>query len=352
LYVASGSALWQYTRPGSKKGKWRKTSKQPGGRILQIASTEDSLYALCYDNKDLNNKTIKKITKKGGSWAKVNVDTANYNIIQNIFSAGDTLFISAAMETKEKNDILYFIFYITDSGEEGRLGDGEIKGAVYDGTDFFICTITEREIKNKDTTFSNIIRIDGNTMEIKKTIEKENIIFMNIIDLKDNNNTIVSITREGKSGKEARNGKIYTVNKTENTVSEYDSRISFGNRFPTGALALYQSDSNKRLLLAGRQDLLQYTTDSGYTYGYLELEIGDKGIVSSKFKEPGDKAPSTVSDYELFKTTIGKYPVNYIIQTPENIDKDRTLFASTQKNGVWSYRKRDGKWQWNAEEKD
>jgi hypothetical protein len=106
------------------------------------------------------------------------------------------------------------------------------------------------------------------------------------------------------------------------------------------------------MLLAGRQDSLSYSFTYGYTYGYLELELDTNGIKSGKnFIEPGKESVSTVNlgENERFQSTIGKNPVSYLFQVPPAIDANMILFASTQKNGVWSYRDRDGLYQWNAE---
>jgi hypothetical protein len=137
----------------------------------------------------------------------------------------------------------------------------------------------------------------------------------------------------------------------------------------TGALTIWTNpdNENERLLLAGRQDTHAASVDTGYTYGYLELELdaaGSSGIKDkSEFEEPGIRDVSSVDkgDNERYKSTIGKHPVKFLFQAPESVDppeKDNlgsilypgmTLFASTQQNGVWSYRERDGMKQWNAE---
>ena len=82
----------------------------------------------------------------------------------------------------------------------------------------------------------------------------------------------------------------------------------------------------------------------------MELEFEAlSGTIIGNYTEPGINALSTVNtgDNEHYKSSIGKYPVNHIFQANDGI-----LFASTQKNGVFSYRQRgrNNDWQWNAEE--
>jgi hypothetical protein len=93
------------------------------------------------------------------------------------------------------------------------------------------------------------------------------------------------------------------------------------------------------------------TTSSGYTNGYLEIEITNGAVTSaSAVHEPGIGSVTSASNNERYTSGIGKYPVNFIFQAPKGIDTEMTLFASTQTQGLWSYRERDGEWQWNAEE--
>ncbi|MDR1870117.1 MAG: hypothetical protein LBQ82_09055 [Treponema sp.] len=327
VYVASGIVLYQYTGTtrGSSEPKWY-TAKKINGRFLQIASTEKYLYILHYSDTNPNKKTIEKMDETG-NWTPVNVNTGSFNNIQNIYSANDTLFISAANVSNSAES--YSFFYFSDAGVGGLLGSGEIKGAAYDGTDYYICT--------KEGVISIIDEAMDPTKDSKSSLE-----FTGLINLEDNNKTIAAITRDGV---------LYTVNKTTGGVSPLN--VSFDNgRYSTGALAIWRDRNyTPRLLLAGRQDALEYSTDSGYTYGYMELRLDNNGPVGN-FSEPGKNPITSDPDNDQFKSTIGKYPVNYILQTPIYIDSNMRLFASTQKNGVWSYKTRNGVPQWNAEADD
>jgi len=354
LYTASGTKLWHYKefpeKENEKDYRWEEHPVTPSDgteKIMQIASTSKYLYALCYDDENSRIKiTLKKLV--GSNWEPIEFDV-NDSSIQRIFTVYDTLFAGVRIE----NSTLYHIYYINENentlskkltyiDDEGETADvsGELSGAVFDGNGtYYICTRRGGIYKTSSLSDENTaILVSGS----------DNVDFTGIIGLQDKSNTIIAITRQG--------GVLYTVNDSVTRTG-----ISMESRFSsTGALALWidKDDASRRLLLAGRQDSLEYTTNSGYTYGYLELELDEYGIKSGKsFKEPGANPardnpppPSTVDDNELFITTIGKYPVNYIVQTPDSIDREKVLFASTQQNGVWSYRVRKGTPQWNAED--
>ena len=342
MYTASGSRLYRYTGTSSLgAGNWDRSTPPPGGRILQIASTSEFLYALVLENQNSNRTAIKRFNNT--LWQNIEDSSTQTRTINYIFAADDTLFVGAA--TGNSHVILYVDkdeADITSAIKELKLdGDivaaGEIRGAVFDGTNYYICTRNRGVYKVND--FSQEALQLPNPMDDEG--EERRINYTGIISLDDNNNTILLI---------ARNGEIFTIN---NSVIESKGNLGGHIRLATGALAIWidKEDSSRRLLLAGRQDSLVYTIDSGYTYGYLELELDENGIkTDATFKEPGMPGLSSVFDNDRYKSTIGKHPVNFIFQAPNGIDDNMTLFASTQKSGVWSYRERGGVPQWNAEE--
>jgi len=344
MYVASGNNLFVYKK-GTDQMYWDKEA-QPGGNILQIAATGSYLYALCSTDQNNNGKTvIKRFDKDNSSWHKTDGIIENLSKVHNIFAAGDKLFITATASTSTSNNISYTILYIDNSGtvnelittDTDRNDTGELNGAAFDEESYFLST-KDRGVYKIDDMSEGALLIkykdtDGNDVNVN---------FSGIINLQDEVNTILLI---------ARNGDVYTV---KDIITKVENVSMEGNFRATGALAIWKENdqpSCNRLLLAGRQDSLRYS-DSGYTYGYLELELDINGIKSDKnFIEPGREPLSTVRQGENghYKNTIGKYPVNYLLQVPSYIDSEMILFASTQKNGVWSYRDRNGIFQWNAE---
>lgn len=324
MYTASGSTIHSYT----KENGW-KTGPNPGGKILQLASTENYLYALC--NEGLGVNTILK-QYDNSTWKILNMESSSPGRLQYIYAAKDRLFAGASYYN------VFSIMYVDENapanaalkdllleGKERALG--EISGAAFDGTNYYLCTTGTGIFRTADPA-SGAALLGGSGIH-----------FTGIIDI--DGSTIVSISR---------NGEIYTVG---DSINRFES-ISMGNRMSTGALAVWvdKDDSSRRLLLAGRQDRLDYSIDSGYTYGYLELQLDGNAIMSgSVYTEPGLNFPSSIinGDNERYTSTIGKYPVNHILQAPVEVDSEMTLFAATQKNGIFSYRDRNP-WQWNAEE--
>ena len=343
MYVASGSVIHRYNGPRDWDDD---TIDSPGGRILQIASTKakdesdkEFLYALCFYDRSSRVEFV-LWQYDGDDWEALGGETDSYDSIQHIFPAGDVLFIGAENNVDSNT---YTVLYVDKDEPDVKMAikklniTGEISGASYDGTNYYI-----------STRGSGVFKIDPALEEA--TLIKDNngndvsVNFVGMINLGNSGNTIALITRTGA---------IYTI---KDSVFSKEGNISFGGRLASGSLAIWEDrdDPSRKLLLAGRQDMLDYTVDSGYTYGYLELELDANGIKSgSDFNEPGIKDITTINvvdGYERYKSTIGKYPVNFILQTPPEIDSNRILFASTQKNGVWSYRQRSGGYQWNAEE--
>jgi len=333
IYVASGSNIFSYDGT-----KWGKMTSQPGGRIEQLAVTNTYLYALCYQG---SNSILKRYSSSSEKWEDVEGTTGGYDIFQSVYAMDDKVFIGAGIELNKK--IQYTILHIADDSSDTNYevltaggASALLCGVASISGDYFLCT-------KSDT----IYKANGGSISIAEDPKVE---FTGIINLEVSH--IVAISR---------NGRLYKV-ETSGITNIPNVSIGSGH-YSTGALAIW-TDGTNNLLLAGRQDRLNYSTNSGYTYGYMELELDlstTTGIKDDRdFEEPGKpiKNPpgkntiSSVDDYDRYVTTLRKNPVNHIFQTPAAIDANMTLFASTQKNGVWSYRPRgdDNIPQWNAED--
>jgi hypothetical protein len=147
-----------------------------------------------------------------------------------------------------------------------------------------------------------------------------------------------------------RSGQLYKVDST--SINGTPHKIP-DDYLSTGALAIWEDPANtsRRLLLAGQQS--KVISASAYSNGYVELTLGTNGNPVSAFREPGTGNPSSIfdGDNDRYKSTIGRLPINFMYQAPKNVDPgEMRLFASTQSGGVWSYRKRNGIYQWNAED--
>jgi hypothetical protein len=100
----------------------------------------------------------------------------------------------------------------------------------------------------------------------------------------------------------------------------------------TGALAVYNRGSVNLLLLGIK--------GSTYDLGYREMRLnGSDWAINT----PGDLAPdSSVADRDKYRATLGQHAVSSL----HYYSNGNVLFASTQKDGLWSYRNNE----WNAEE--
>jgi len=352
MYVASGNVLFSYnynTGAADPDKQYWKSETSPGGNILQIASTGDNLYALCATDRNNDGRTILKCFDKDNStWQTLGGILNDYAKIQNIFSANDVLFVWAALSISNYD---YNVLYIKNGADAvnitGNKDDmGIITGAAFNGTAYFLPFASRKKDRER---ISGVYRIDdlnsgAAIITFKNADGKDvNVHFSGIINLEDGANTILLISRN--------NGEVYTVDSAIVKISD----VLMG-RLSTGALAIWRDKDqpDKRLLLAGRQDSLYYSSTYGYLYGYLELELDASGVkTGSNFTEPGKNTNSvtTINESERYLSSLGKYPINYLFQAPSEIDSKMTMFASTQKNGVWSCRDRDNNNNvyWNAE---
>ena len=171
------------------------------------------------------------------------------------------------------------------------------------------------------------------------------------------------------------NDKIFIV--TPALVYCYDGStppgapITGGYRF-TGAIAGWTDDgTNHNLLLLGLM-----RTSGSFGYGYREILIDTNGAALGGLRIPGEgfeiASPlpwpiallSSVKINSQYVSAIGKYAINYLYVMPHTFlpyaDDGETafsalprpiIFASTAKDGLLSYRTRNGVPQWNGEDK-
>jgi len=109
----------------------------------------------------------------------------------------------------------------------------------------------------------------------------------------------------------------------------------------TGALALW-----KRLDSTAPDLLLVGIRTSIYELGYREIRLSDR-----KFGTPGDTfiPNSSIKNKDEYTSSLARNAVTTFYITDKNGGNDDNhplIFASTEKDGLWSYRKNE----WNAEE--
>jgi hypothetical protein len=299
VYVGSGTILYKYNDNGtisynSATGDWSEST--PGGIIKQLAATSSIMYALCEESK----KFVLKQSSDGSNWTNVSAPAD----IQSIYAAGSQLFIGAG--TSGAYSILNSSFTVI-----ANTGNKLLNGAASN----YLIT------KDKYYDSGAIYPVTGGTPI------RDDIPFMGIIAF---GSTTVAIARDGvlyDIPSFSYKGNLTNSGKNKNRAS--------------GALATWQdfSNSSSKLLLAGR--LEEPVNSVNYLHGYQEIDQA----LTGNFHDPGNGFPTTVENNAAYTSNMEKNPVNYLIQAPDGI-----LFASTATKGVWSYRLRSGKWQWNAEQ--
>jgi len=116
-------------------------------------------------------------------------------------------------------------------------------------------------------------------------------------------------------------------------------------RRTTGALAIWADDGGKdALLVIGVQG-----NSGAFNNGYVEFRLTNGDIDTSQGRLESNNLMSVAGENAQYITSLGRLPVNHLFQAPDTVDSERTFFASTQNDGLWSFRSLDGRWQWNAE---
>jgi hypothetical protein len=369
LYVASGKEIYWYVNTNNTDPKkcWDgdrgRVPKQPGGTITSLAATDEYLYALCMADPNTRAMSLNRIGKSDNSWSPVGFgsDAASHPVLQSIYSAGNLLFIASASDSDKDKAPSYAVLYVSDTDTQIKsLGKDlyYLNGAAFDGDDHYY--LSANDMINSvggiygipKTSFAGTPSLTTLTNSDSSSTN-ESPVFRGIISLEDS-----GAARPGTVLAMDRSGALYSVGSGKFTY--LNKMTSIDSMKFTGALALW-SDKNASewttpgatpkpaWLLAGIASMDTSIT-TGYSNGYREFDLLRGNYSDSSFYQPGDAPGSTVHDHERYLATLDKYCINSIFQAPKTLDPEMTLFASTQLNGLWSYRLRDGEWQWNAEE--
>jgi hypothetical protein len=316
LYIGS-NRIYRYAKPAEsgEESSWTRLPVQAGGKkILDLAGTDTYLYALIMKDSSLSDSELVRLPVSGGdSWETwETLDKSGHANIQSIYGAGDTLFAGT-------NSGGNYVLYIADASESlARVpnASGILKAAA----------------KHSDGTY--YISLDGRgILKAASPLElsNENILtygsespnnFLGLINIEDE---VIAVSGGGWIWRIGGNGLVIG--------KKYDAGLN-------GILAKWKdpvdSGKNVDLLLLGR---------SGNNYGYSELPTGPDGKlnVDAALQRPGQPhsgVPTSVSKYETYYNTLGTHAVNSLYQAPW----DAILFASTQKDGLWSCRGDPKEW--------
>ena len=293
IYVANGK-LWKYSE---------KSWSQAGGpsRVYDIAAVGNTLYLLSISDSDSDCTVYEWDTTENTTTTRSISNNSGYGMIQGIYGDGSTLYAGGKNGSdgyallKLNGNQLVTISSI-DSPLTGVAGGyyATARNGIFRIADNYLVSATS------GYTIAGIIKVGTKTIAVS-------------------------------SG-----GIIFDIDGT--TAALHETAYNF-----TGALAEYTpTDSDeKNLLLLGIKG-------SVYSLGYRETWITGEGAFSLR-SPGGTTADSTIpiSAQDKYSATLAKCAVNSLIQVDdEDTGGWPVIFASTQKDGLWSYRNGE----WNAEE--
>ena len=306
LYVSNGM-VWEYDHSSSGDKIWKKMPSQPPASIKMVAVASAALYALSWNGN--------LYQWNGTNWAGVPGDPGGW---ERLYGAVDKLFVGTGYGVI--NSFSGSFVVVTGTGVDKP--DGLLTGAAKVSAVYYISTMPKWGPENAGI-------FDASTPAA--CVRKQS-------------GTVKGIIASGTSAIAVTTNLVLYGANFANTRS---SGVDF-----TGGMALWTDGTDKILLLG-----LQRGSGS-YSYGYREVPLDSSGdITSPGIYEPGDNSGgrATSIDPNTRETAaIGKHPVTALAVIPGSNSGDDAgrpiTIASTQKNGLWSYRVRNGSPQWNGED--
>jgi hypothetical protein len=325
LYVANRRSLWKYDLTGTHQ--WERVDNIPASYIKAIAATTTDLYVLDDDG------TIHKFDGTVLTWNPA--PTVYVSGAQQIYGAETKLFIGTGSAVYDYDAPSTSMTASTAFNTPGGL----LRGTVKVGSDYYICTA---KVSGDENT--GIFKISGATVTKVYPSLSCSVSIKGIIAT---GSTVVAV-----------NDEKYIIYQDGNTP-DFSGSISTDVSF-TGGMALWEHLGNKMILLG-----LQKGSGT-FRYGYRELDLNAGDIINSgSFSVPGITTIGTITRTTSIDpgsretSAIGKHPVTslYVIPSPPGPNSDDPagrpiIVASTQKDGVWSYRVRRGTPQWNGEDNE
>ncbi|MDR3301760.1 MAG: hypothetical protein LBT01_04420 [Spirochaetaceae bacterium] len=321
LFLASGD-LWEFTVPQGTAGKWDRIAK-PNGTIRDIAltDTEDIKYVLTIDNIS-GATTIWKSTDSGGWHELASAGNLGY---QAIFCANDKLFASLWNGKTTSDMTTNYTLSLLDGGDEWHVPNFPlVNGVVYASGRYYFATEGWGIRTTTDALSTTVDILPGTANYI-----------LGIIKINDTH--VVAVSRGSTTPDKY--ADLYQIDAATNTVmAGYPIARTI---IYTGALAIWTKTNSEgvdeKVLLVG-VDLINNSD-----YGYHEIRITTDGILRDELNKPGNgQSPSSVDgDKDRYISTIEKHPVHSLMQAPGDLKNQNgfpVVFATTHKDGLWSYR--------------
>jgi hypothetical protein len=348
LYLANGR-LWEYDLTGTSRSE----IDGPGDYVKSVASTtvgnSSVLYALTMENTVSTGKVWKR---NGTTWDPV-APPGGYPHILNFFGAGDILFATGAKRSGE--DFTYAILYCKQSETAFSMSNvtppidkpPRLTGAGKVGNNYYLATSGKGIYQADDTNLSNIFEAPAYVREEDGKLKTDTdgnpilasvpTVMAGLLQTQDaqGQDIIIGVSREGTT--------VHIDSAGVLTVSSY----TLGGTY-TGALAMMnipvQPDGSDRLLLLGYR-----STNTSYSNGYMEVLLNSvDGTHEGNLRIPGENQPSSIEKEPQYTSSLRRYPVTALwVVDPA---APSVIFAATSNQGLYSYRERDGIWEWNHEE--
>jgi hypothetical protein len=313
LYVTTVNNIWSYNGT-----IWNKMASQPNssGDFTDIAATNDALFVQTAHSSYELWKTI-----DGTNWTEI---SHNFEL-QGIYAANGELFAAGSSTDGEGNRDYSILWYDGNGLVPLKTGNRRLIGAVHANGYYYLATLNGIYTLTTPApgALNSASPLSGSTGKgAVQGIIADNAASPNILAVTDDG-VIMTAAADGS------NNFSYPHNNDNNPFS--------------GALNIAETGSGNFVLMLGYER-------GDYNYGYREVRLGTEGSFAGNafgLNLPGSFPFSTITYGEgseaEYESSLGRVIVTSIIQSPL---ADKTLFASTSGEGLWSYR--DG--EWNAEE--
>jgi len=300
----------------------------PAGYLGELATDGEDLYVLIFHNRDpLKSSMVRRYKINTNIWDMSY--TVNGYSIQTIFGAGNKIFAGGQYQGNRQNYAILFLEQESNSLTVIKYGTSLLMGATQNaaGT-IFLATAGSGLFTYNESSYD--------TTPVRGT-DKANL------------NGIINVGTYTVAV--SADGTIYTDTYASGRFRTANVGLNF-----TGAMSVWLDKNNQwkpTLLLMGIRG------GNSLTHGYREMVL-DNGKPTFNLKSPGDSSPTSVVNKAKYAASIGTHPVEFIMQIPDansggplsyrnfsgDPDWEPPIFASTARNGLWSYRKGE----WNAEE--
>jgi len=326
LYVTNGT-VWEWDTSTSSNPNWRKMTTQPGGKIKTLAAADEYLFSLD------NNGNIRRFD--GLEWLSISKPAGTP---EQLFGAGKYLFVGSLTGARGEKDG-YSIFAMDVTSDPPNMtsiksGTGLLAGAAENGGMYYLGIRGEGILSTSNPTSS---LEDSTAVPGTETFS--------IIGLIEHGGIVVAVT----TGRQI----LYS---SGGSFASLGASTTF---YFSGAMASWKNSDGDLLLLLGLQ-----RTSGSFGYGYRELmwKSGEAFDTNKRLYTPGEDRGSTnpyissVQQGSQYTSAIGNHVVTALYAVPPSLanpadEGERPIvFASTQKNGLWSYRIRKEEAQWNGED--